>query len=70
MLLLLVVVIKRNVAYQEGRSNRRQVNGACMGKERKYTKFWWEIPKERDHSEDRGIAGRIRMYLRKIGWGD
>jgi hypothetical protein len=21
--------------------------------------FWWESPKERDHSEDRGINGRM-----------
>jgi hypothetical protein len=21
-------------------------------------KFWWEIPKERDHSEDQGVGGR------------
>jgi hypothetical protein len=24
-----------------------------------YTRFWWESPKERDHSEDRGIDGRM-----------
>jgi hypothetical protein len=30
--------------------------------------FWWESPKERDHSEDQGIDG-IRMDLREIGWG-
>jgi hypothetical protein len=23
------------------------------------TRFWWEIPKEKDHSEDQGIDGRI-----------
>jgi len=28
----------------------------------------WESPKERDHSEDRGVDG-IRMDLREIGWG-
>jgi hypothetical protein len=26
-----------------------------MGKEKKCTRFWWESPKERDHSEDRGV---------------
>jgi hypothetical protein len=36
------------------------------GKQR--TRFWWESPKERDHSEDRGVDG-IRMDLREIGWG-
>jgi hypothetical protein len=25
----------------------------------KYARFWWESPKERDHSEDRGIGGRM-----------
>jgi hypothetical protein len=33
----------------------------------KCTGFWWESPKERDHSEDRGVDG-IRMDLREIGW--
>jgi hypothetical protein len=23
------------------------------------TRFWWESPKERDHSEDQGVGGRI-----------
>jgi hypothetical protein len=23
-------------------------------------RFWWESPKEKDHSEDRGIDGRLR----------
>jgi hypothetical protein len=26
-----------------------------MGEEKKYTRFCWESPKERDYSEDRGI---------------
>jgi hypothetical protein len=25
----------------------------------KCTRFWWENPKERDHSEDRGVDGRM-----------
>jgi hypothetical protein len=25
----------------------------------KYTRFWWESPKERDHSEDQGIVGKM-----------
>jgi hypothetical protein len=25
----------------------------------KCKRFWWEIPKERDHSEDRGVYGRM-----------
>jgi hypothetical protein len=30
-----------------------------MGEERKCTRFWWVSPKERDHSEDQGIDGRM-----------
>jgi hypothetical protein len=37
------------------------------GRGEKCTRFWWESPKERDHSEDRGING-IRMDRREIGW--
>jgi hypothetical protein len=32
---------------------------ARMGEEIKCTRFWWESPKERYHSEDRGVDGRI-----------
>jgi hypothetical protein len=28
---------------------------ARVVEERKVTRFWWEIPKERDHSEDQGV---------------
>jgi hypothetical protein len=36
------------------------VGGTCgtHGRE-KCTRFWWENPKERDHSEDRGVDGRM-----------
>jgi hypothetical protein len=32
---------------------------AHMGEERKSTRFWWESPKERDRSEDRGVDVRM-----------
>jgi hypothetical protein len=28
----------------------------------KCTKFWWESPKERDHSEELGVDGRMGSY--------
>jgi hypothetical protein len=33
--------------------------------------FWWENQKERDHSEDRGVDGRMgsEMDVRVISWG-
>jgi hypothetical protein len=38
----------------------------------KCTRFWWESPKERDHSEDQGVGGKMgcKMILREIGWGE
>jgi hypothetical protein len=33
----------------------------------KCTRFWWESPKERDHSEDRGVDERMRSEW-MIGW--
>jgi hypothetical protein len=30
-----------------------------MGEEKKYTRFWWESLKERGHSEDQGVDGRM-----------
>jgi hypothetical protein len=32
-----------------------------MGEERKLYKFRWECPNERDHSEDRGVGGRMGL---------
>jgi hypothetical protein len=32
---------------------------ACMGEETKVYKVWWGSLKERDHSEDQGIEGRM-----------
>jgi hypothetical protein len=30
-----------------------------MREERNVHKVWWEIPKERDHSQDRDVEGRM-----------
>jgi hypothetical protein len=36
----------------------------------KFTGFWRESPKERDHLEDRGIDVRTESeWLIEIGWG-
>jgi hypothetical protein len=32
---------------------------ARMGEERKSTRFWWKRPKERDHSKQQGVGGKI-----------
>jgi hypothetical protein len=39
------------------KSRRRHL--ARMGEERKYTRFWWENRKERDHLKDQGVDGRM-----------
>jgi hypothetical protein len=37
-----------------------EVGRACGTHGRvKCTRFWWESPKERDHSEDRDVDGRM-----------
>jgi hypothetical protein len=44
---------------------------ARMREERKCTRFCWEIQKERDHSEDQGVDGRMgsEWILRKLAGG-
>jgi hypothetical protein len=32
-----------------------------MGENRKCTRFWWESQKERGHSKDRGVDGRMGL---------
>jgi hypothetical protein len=32
---------------------------ARLGGRENFTSFWWENPKERGHSEDRGVNGRV-----------
>jgi hypothetical protein len=34
---------------------------ARVGEERNCTRFWWESPKERDDSEDRGVDRRLLL---------
>jgi hypothetical protein len=35
------------------------------------TRFWWGSPKERDHSEDQGVGGRMGSeWILGIGLGD
>jgi hypothetical protein len=44
---------------------------ARMEEERKLYKFWWESPKERDHSEDQGVGGCTgsEWMLGGLAWG-
>jgi hypothetical protein len=37
----------------------------------KCKRFWWESPKERDHSEDQGVDGRMgsELILRRLAGG-
>jgi hypothetical protein len=41
----------------------RRMNGQGMGhawdRREKCTRIWWESPKERNHSEDQGVDGRM-----------
>jgi hypothetical protein len=50
----------RRIRWAENVAHTRERRGEEMrGEERKMCKFWWERPKERDHSEDRGVGGRM-----------
>jgi hypothetical protein len=51
-----VLIPKYHYAYQ---IEENDMGRACMGEERKCTRFWWETPTERNHSEDQGIDGRM-----------
>jgi hypothetical protein len=44
-----------------GRSNKENEVGGARGTRGrgKFTWFWWESQKERDHSEDQGVGGRM-----------
>jgi hypothetical protein len=58
------------------RSNQGEWGGQGMWhaweRREKCTGFWWESPRERDHSEDRGIDGSLgsQWILRRLAcWG-
>jgi hypothetical protein len=43
-----------------------------MGERReKFTRYWWESPKERDHLEDQGVGGKMgsEWILGRLAWG-
>jgi hypothetical protein len=46
-------------------------NVARTGEDRKVYRFWWESPKERDHSEVQGVDGRMgsECILGRVTWG-
>jgi hypothetical protein len=38
------------------------IRGSCITRgrgDKKCKRFWWQRPKERDHTEDRGVDGRM-----------
>jgi hypothetical protein len=39
------------------------VGGACSTHGRGEKRLWWKCPKDRDHSEDQGVDGRIGSEL-------
>jgi hypothetical protein len=43
----------------KSRSMRWTQHMAHMGESRQVYKVWWESPKEREYSEDRGVVGRM-----------
>jgi hypothetical protein len=47
-----------NIRYVKSRRMRWAGNVARM-EEESNTRFWWESPKERDHSEDQGVGGKM-----------
>jgi hypothetical protein len=44
---------------------------AVWERREKCTRFLWESPKERDHSEDQGVSGRMgsEWILGRLTWG-
>jgi hypothetical protein len=50
------------------RSSQGELDGRAWERRENCTRFWWETPKERDHSEDREVDG-IRMDLKEAVWG-
>jgi hypothetical protein len=38
---------------------------------REIRRYWWESPREGDHSEDRGVNGRMALewILWRLDWG-
>jgi hypothetical protein len=60
---MMVFKIFTNPKISLGRSRQGELGGRDMRhaweRREKCTRFWWESPKERDHSEDRGVDGRM-----------
>jgi hypothetical protein len=37
----------------------------------KYTRFWWDSPKEKDHLQDQGVGGKMgsEWIFGRLAWG-
>jgi hypothetical protein len=62
------IVCERPNIIRQIKSRRIRWAGYAWERKEKCTRFWWESPKERDHSEDRGVDGRmgLKWILRRL----
>jgi hypothetical protein len=49
------------VTIQRGniRPLKKEMNKAVTERREKFTRFWWESPREGDHLEDQGVGGKM-----------
>jgi hypothetical protein len=55
----------------KGDKIENEMGGACStyGRGKVYTGFWWRNLMEKDHFEDPGVGGNIKIDLQEVGWG-
>jgi exonuclease III len=57
---MLDLVGVQEVRWDKGGTERAEDYTFFYGVGNEGTRFWWESPKERDHSEDQGVGGKMR----------